>query len=503
MKKMQAFLHNVALAVVCIGMLVACTSEEEENYLSSIPADAFITFKADLCQLVRKSNILDNPLVSAIWMQVEREIPESSKADIEALKENPSALGIDLERPMAIALWTTDSKKPQVMAVVAVSDKEKCDRLFNELAGKNSGINISDAGNGIRKITLADSQEVSMAYNKSRLVCAFNADAVSLTSQKASVSLLSKKNAGGFIGSRKDLAFYIDYSTLCEVLQRQSPQMTTSPLLGMMKESALFGESNFEQGRIVCDVQMYGSKELQEYGNMYHQIPTGKYLGLVPADSYLVISGACRDISKIMAKCLSGKDMQALDAQLQQNGLDRSIFDCIDGDITLGIGDHTLVPDLVLAVSCKDRSLFDAIRKLAPFPAEGDNLLKIPVVGYYIAYIDHTLLVTSQHIYNECLSSGKLGELTESFKKSSRNASLKKGGILIDFKGLADSQLWEQFNGDAQTEQMRHVLGRMGTLTAYSHDAMSGHMEITMQDQSKNALEQLIAIGLGIAMGMR
>ena len=77
MKKMKSLLLS-ALLLTFVGLFSACSSEEE-NYLSSLPAESSMVFKLDVAQMVTKSNVLNNPLVSGMLMQADQHVPETLK----------------------------------------------------------------------------------------------------------------------------------------------------------------------------------------------------------------------------------------------------------------------------------------------------------------------------------------------------------------------------------------------------------------------------------------
>ena len=84
MKRMKIMLLSAFMVLAQIVMFSSCSSEEE-NYLSSLPAESSLVIKVNAVQMVEKSNILNNPLMGMFMMQAESNVPESlnKKADLE------------------------------------------------------------------------------------------------------------------------------------------------------------------------------------------------------------------------------------------------------------------------------------------------------------------------------------------------------------------------------------------------------------------------------------
>ena len=86
MKRMKIMLLSAFMVLAQIVMFSSCSSEEE-NYLSSLPAESSLVIKVNAVQMVEKSNILNNPLMGMFMMQAESNVPESLKEKFEEIKQ--------------------------------------------------------------------------------------------------------------------------------------------------------------------------------------------------------------------------------------------------------------------------------------------------------------------------------------------------------------------------------------------------------------------------------
>ena len=131
--------------------------------------------------------------------------------------------------------------------------------------------------------------------------------------------------------------------------------------------------------------------------------------------------------------------------------------------------------------------------------AEGD-MFEIPNMGYCVTYVDDVLVISTQGLYNQCLASGKIKAWEKSWKDTPMGEVLKKGGIAIDFQAICKHDLWSLVEGNQEAAMILSVLKQLETLTMQMESMQETTGELTLANKSKNALEQIIAIGIGAAM---
>ena len=512
MKKMKSLLLSTLLLAI-VGMFSACSSEKE-NYLSSLPAESSMVFKVDVAQLVTKSNILNNPMVSGMLMQVDQAVPEALKTKFEEIKKDPTAAGIDLQKPLAVAIGmgdlnlvsNADFSNASVVCVVAISDVKKFDELMKGVMETEPSITLIEA-EGAKQIKLPE-DEISIAYNDNRIVMVYgqNLNAVSLVNQKVSESMLEHPNFAEFAANDKDCSLFMDYGWVMEVMAEaqknlNAPASVSPQLMEYMKGMSVYGALNFETGKVVGDMKVYPSETAKKYMEEFYVKPTDKFVGLLPTDSYLGFNFAIKNYSECL-KYMGEEVRQQIDEMLKQYGLSEEIIDNIHGDILMGVyqdPDNAMIPGIVAAVQCKDRTLFDKIKEMMMVTVEGD-MFEIPNMGYCVTYIDDAIVISTKGLYNQCLASGKIKAWDKSWKDSFMGQVLKKGGIAIDFQAICKSDLWSLVGGNKEAAMTLSVLKQLGTLTMQMESMQETRTELILVNKEKNALEQLIAIGIGAAM---
>lgn len=512
MKKMKSLLLS-ALLLTFVGLFSACSSEEE-NYLSSLPAESSMVFKLDVAQMVTKSNVLNNPLVSGMLMQADQHVPETLKAKNEEIKQDPAAAGIDLQKPLAVAISVgdlnlasnADFSNASVVCVAAISDVKKFDELMKEMMEIEPSITMAET-EGAKEIKLPE-DGFSIAYNDSRIVVAYgqNQDAVSLVNQKASESMLAHPNFAEFAANDKDASLFMDYGWVMEIMAEaqknmNAPTSVSPQLMEYMKGMSVYGALNFETGKIAGDMKVYPSEAAKKYMEEFYMEPTDKFVGLLPKDSYLGFNFAIKNYSECL-KYMGEEVRQQVDEMLKQYGLSEEIIDNVHGDILIGAyqdPDNAMIPGMIVAIQCKDRTLFDKVKEMMMITAEGD-MFEIPNMGYCVTYIDDAMIISTKGLYNQCLASGKIKAWGKSWKDSSMGQVLKKGGIAIDFQAICQSKLWSLVGGSKEAVMALSILKQLEAFTMQMESMQETHSELVLINKDKNALEQLIAIAVGAAM---
>ena len=500
MKRMKIMLLSALVVLAQIVMFSSCSSEEE-NYLSSLPAESSLVIKVNAVQMVEKSNILNNPLMGMFMMQAESNVPESLKEKFEEIKQDPRSAGLDLEKPLAISVVLNDLNNPQMVFVAAISDGQKFDDLLTKVASTEDELTIEKLDKGMQRIKIAGNDEADIVYNDNRLLVTVGLDAIKLMNQSAKQSMLNNPNFKKFAESTNDYSIYMDYAWMSNAL-KQDKQLAKDlpPTLDLMKDCSIFCSVNFEQGKVVGDAQIYASDELKELQERFYCKPSGKFIGLLPENTYLALSGGGKNIAEIF-DLMGEKEKHTIEKSLLELGLTKEALNTMEGEMLLGVFDDANpqgIPGFVLAVECKDRSLFDVVKKMTGNEAtEGDVL---DIMGYYITFTDGSLIATTKSIYDQCLATGKIKSLEGGKKNPEMDKVLKNGGLFVDFQAIAQNKFLNQMKRDRKVASALSILKQLDYLSTHYESLEEGSVELTFKDSSKNALEQLISMGIGAAM---
>ena len=169
MKQMKSMVLYALMVLVQIAMFSSCSSEKE-NYLTSLPAESSLVIKVNATQMVQKSNIMNNPMVGALFMQIESNVPTSLKEKFDEIKQDPRSSGLDLEKPLAISVVLNDLNKPQIVAVAAISNATKFDELMTQMASAENEFQIEKTDKGMQKILIPGNDEADIVYNDNRIL---------------------------------------------------------------------------------------------------------------------------------------------------------------------------------------------------------------------------------------------------------------------------------------------------------------------------------------------
>ena len=245
------------------------------------------------------------------------------------------------------------------------------------------------------------------------------------------------------------------------------------------------------------------NEEMKKLQETFYLKPSGKYVGLLPSDTYLAFNGGIQNTSEIF-NLMGEKESKEIEQALQSMNLSKDIFNSIEEEFMLGVFDESNpqgIPGFILAAECKDQNLFDAIKTMTNQSANEGNVISI--MNYYIAFIDNTLIATTKNIYDQCLAEGTIKNLNESMENTSLGNTLIKGGMVITFQAIANNQLLKQMKHNREVNATLTVLKQLDYLTAQYENMQEGKAELTFKDSNKNALEQLISIGIGAAMALQ
>ena len=77
---------------------------------------------------------------------------------------------------------------------------------------------------------------------------------------------------------------------------------------------------------------------------------------------------------------------------------------------------------------------------------------------------------------------------------------LKNGGLFVDFQAIAQNKFLNQMKRDRKVASALSILKQLDYLSTQYESLEEGSVELTFKDSSKNALEQLISMGIGAAM---
>ena len=158
-----------------------------------------------------------------------------------------------------------------------------------------------------------------------------------------------------------------------------------------------------------------------------------------------------------------------------------------------------MIPGIVVAAQCKDPTLFNKVKELMNVSTEGD-MFEIPNIGHCVTYVDNTLVISPKKLYDQCLASGSIKAWDNSWKGTSMGKTLEKGGMAIDFQAICKNKFLSEMANNRQGAMTLSVLKQLESFTIQMNNMQETSSELNLTDKNKNALEQLITIGINAAM---
>lgn len=133
----------ISLSVIA-GLLIICAvlfflpwSGSSKHY-SAIPDGSVYLVKVNAGNLLKDSEILEQPIVETALDMVVKSMPRSSRELMREIVENPSASGIDVDKPAVFAI--TEVQPMKGVFVMAIKDKVRLEEViamfteeFNEI----------------------------------------------------------------------------------------------------------------------------------------------------------------------------------------------------------------------------------------------------------------------------------------------------------------------------------------------------------------------------------
>ncbi len=221
MKKLN-LLQNSLYAVLCVCMLWSCA--EKRDYQTAIPADSKIVMKVNPGAMFAKTELADNDTFNSLMMTLRGTIGLALKdAPLKELAtktlDDPSALGIDLGKPIIFCLSdaTVSMDEARPVMILAVSDMNKLKDAIETLSGT---LNVETDASGCAGRIGKDGTLLPYAFNET----AFVAGTPSLSTDYLTALLDQNRIAvespyfEEFVSSTDDIAVYSGVQAYMDIL---------------------------------------------------------------------------------------------------------------------------------------------------------------------------------------------------------------------------------------------------------------------------------------------
>ena len=509
------------VAALLVSMLF--TGCKNDNYLSVLPDDPALMCKVNVGTLLNKSAVLQNKTVASALNLFASQLPAHMQEIYTAIVEDPSNSGIDFTRPIVLSMFTNDFENVKGVVVAPVGDAGKLKELV-ETVLKESGMEIKEI-DGYNYVVCDDEPEEMFAFDNEKVVLAYDSWYLADIDVKAYLAEGSKavENAkyDEFFANTKDVALYLDYSTICNAMEEQGIYASLgNNSLDALKDMAMLMDLNFENGAIVLDTKVSAGKEYEDMVRKYWEKPSREHYGYIPENSFMVMNSfLCGKM--ILDNPLIKGQWNDISEELD---FDFSKLSSISGDMTFALLrpqflGNTEVPQLMFVVDCENKELFNEIVSAIENETElksvendvyalGMNeysdfdydtyewVSGIKGYDYYLMYKDEKIAIIPENIYKEINDGDDFKDLAQS-AEDNRIFTSSNAVIAVDIKSLVEEIEPLMKHGDDKT--VLDVIKMFKSIEVLQNDPMEVTTKINLYNTNENSLKLLVDKAVALA----
>lgn len=506
------------LALAVVSLICSCTGEKE-NYLKVVPEDARMAFSVNLASLGKKADLANDLMVQGAVPMLLLTVDQENQEFAKEIFDNPQKSGVDFTKPLVVAVGgDMANKNPEVVAVMAVDNKEALKKVVDTF-GQKAGLGITTKGD---VVTVDFPQEGgSVAFDGTSLVLLVSQNRKALdlmdlpTNRQA---IVCDPYFAPAVAGTADIAYYGNYDQIFSMLPKDQLAQSgmSDEMLQMFKDMRACSATNFEDGKIVTDMKVYGAEEVLEFSKKFQREMTGKHFDYLPESPAAVFSTAVQQLAELL-KLYPEEWQQKVEEFFQQNEMKTSDLNSIEGDITLAfLGMNNNFPQLFLALdfnadSLKNNEERDAreIKKLVEsgqFKEISKNLLVSTMSNlpeqFYFGLIDNTVYFMNESMGRKLIKDGKIEKQASNFRSNALASNFNKsGGLIIDFKQVL-YVVNPLLAGNQYQTQVATALSKFDNLVITGEFGTSNSTTvIEMTDKSKNSLRQIVELCEQLATG--
>lgn len=504
-------------------LFVACggngskVSQADENNM--IPDNAVCAVKVDLMSLWEKtsgdpgSQVRQLTAMAKMFLPsvIEENIESEALADIaNEFLSDPATLGIALDKPAVMSAafdvvsYEDDEYTAQACLTVLLNDSEAFNKVADEvlvmareegLPGTSKTVVDDDYTHYI--YVAEDGAALDLGVGAKSAVLRLVYDPELVDYQKTMVNLFAKggpKKTDGlkaFNAADEDMALWLDLNTtLTEVMEivkeeERSLYAQLQPMMNLYEGSSVTATLNFEDGKTVMHVNVYGNEAMDSYNDKYYAQASDKYFESVPESSVFVVNLALKDVAGMLEEMAkSNPDFEELLPMLEEVGIDEDILKGLPGQITLALDgkgiDTKEIPGFVAVMECEPEVYALVESYLEEYAELYDDVYVIDGLCA-ITYTDGALYA---------VESGLAASGYYHFNSEYADV-IEKGGLVIDLEQLPKHLLDEFAQEIDDSMSGNDLLEYVNALTVAVDAPLSTTVTLYMADKDHNLLEKL------------
>ena len=440
------------ILLLCTLLVAACGGNKvaQDAYLNVIPGDAMVVSKVEIGNLLKKSDIQNNTFVKLGVENYIAELPKKQHSLLKEIFENPAASGLDVNVPVYLAVLNLET-----VQVVVTAKMGNASTFENTVSTFFEDEFESKEKDGMTCLTPADEDfytsagepTIEIAYDADKVLIVLDeggADLQSYITLADSKRAVNDKKFAQLFKSAEDVAYVINYAPLVGyMIENNLVERELLPLVAMAKDNVAFCSLDFKNG---C-AELKSSQELPaEFRELFGTVAkksTRRHFDYIPEKSFALVG-----YNFNLLQLFDVLEAVGLQKELAKSGVSKDVLKdllvALSGDYTLAAwanGEDVEDMQLMLAVDCSDRSLFDLLIAYAQFDLGttmvDEDVYSLDLSDYYLMYKDNSIMVMPENLYNKVCVKGKLQPLKKNLKSNELFAAAKND-IVVDFKPVRE-----------------------------------------------------------------
>lgn len=433
---------------------------------------------------------------------------------------DPAALGVNMKEPLVLScageiseMTDYDMEGNVEMCLVALLDNSEAflkvaDAAVTFAKAEADVVVFKDVeqeGYTHYEFVAEEGVSVDLGVTAESAVLRFKFDSTAAAAQGLSGSMLALFAGEGpqdvdgleaFYASAADVASWGDFDAMMNlampVLKQEDSNVAAQfeQYLSMYAGSSVVSDLDFQDGKTVLNVGVYGSEELEAYADKYNKKASDKFFKQLPEPAFVAFNVAIKDFAGIVDEmCRINPDYVELLAYLEEEyDFNKELLNGFPGLVTFaltGAGLYSDVPAFGLMMEC-DESVWEYAQEyLAEYAEADENGVYNIGEMVYVGYTDGYIYAKDAETFNGLNSS--------SFADNAYAKTIAKGGAVIDLEALP-SDILDDFASEINYYMKGEGLLQYVTSVVVdpADDFMSATVTVNMGDKNHNLLEKLV-----------
>lgn len=505
----------LVLVLLMAIMLGSCS--KISDYQSVIPAEPVMVVKANMDNLLTKSEVLQDNQITGFVKNTINQMPENSRELMRGILADHANCGLDLKQPAFVVLDNIEQARGFLL--FAVKDANQVNTLINAIIENEEGAIIEDKGD---YTVLKVNNTNTMAFDEAKLLVAFAQGACDATEYITAKENSQKSDAlKRFIASKDDVAYYMAYKDILRLAEGTNPETFAMVDTEQFENAKLICNINFEAGKVVINGKFEDAEELIDKAKEYITEPKTSLQKFLPSTSYGFMQFGTENLGTNIEENVPEAQRETFNEyltmandKLQKMGvkteLTTSVLNSIDGGIIFGVSEADKnsplpIPQMTLIAECKDDALFkliiEALHSNKLVTKSEENAYNI--MGMYIlTYADNKIVVIPSNLYTQCYANGSFNALAENLSDNKISKLIgDKNGMVLDAQAIVGMIEEMGLARKRSDKAMLDLLRKFDYTTMTTNKDCEAEWVVAFEDANTNSLKQIKDMAVSSAIG--